>query len=134
MSQFNPTTFSAYFFCFAFQCSLNLYFAQFSEIRTTFVNCVITEYKSTPKISLCSKIVELFALLSKTLVLLYYSYPDYIFIQDALLPDKLEPLFSDFYPTFRPQGAYSLRVSISTYLIFNPPDRSHFDISIIMDV
>ena len=87
----NPTTFSAYFFCFAFQCSLNLYFAQFSEIRTTFVNCVMTEYKSTPKISLCSKIVELFALLSKTLVLLYYSYPDYIFIHLILLPDYMEP-------------------------------------------
>lgn len=66
-----PTTFSAYFFCFAFQCSLNLYFAQFSEINTTFVNCVMTEYRSTPKISRCSKIVELLALLSKTLVLLY---------------------------------------------------------------
>ena len=46
---------------------------------------------------------------------------DYIFNCNILLPNITMPLVSDFHPTFRPLGAYSLRVSVSTYLIFNPP-------------
>ena len=65
----NPTIFSEYFFCFGFQCSLNLYLTMFSEINTTFVNCEITVYKSTPKISRCSNIGALLLFDSKTLVL-----------------------------------------------------------------
>ena len=109
-----PTTFSEYFFCLAFQCSLNLYFAQFSEINTTFVNCVITEYKSTPKISRCSKIVELLALLSSTFVLPYE-------IRTRLYPHPICSVTKQIgasrfgvKPTFHPLGVYSLRVTFQS--------------------